>query len=498
MAYPALLLCLAFSAWIIIGDCRKRRSVSIAAWIPTALILILGSRPVSLWATGGRVWVGELGNYSENSALDLAFFVLVLSASLTIATLRKVKWARLVPMNAALFLFYLYFFISVSWSGDPVGSLKRIVKDLGLIFVIGVIYSEKDPLEAMRAVFVRSAAILIPLSVVFVKYFPAYSRAYTIAGGMMETGVTTQKNTLGEIILVFSIFLTWDYFESQRKNPKVGWARVPWDKILLLIMGLWLLRISQSKSALLCTIIGMFLVARGGVFLTRTVNRVVLTGAMALPFLVFFSQKFSSVIAPLVKALGRDMTFTGRANIWAHVTLSTVNPVIGAGYWNFWGGPGGFEISQQMMTIIPNAHCGYVDMYLDGGFIALILLFILLFTRGRALANRLRSKNDPARYLRVRFAFLIVAIIYNLSESIFMRMGALWFTTLLMFVDFPWKAAAQPALTKGRAAVSAVVNPRSLYAGRTTKEVKEAKTAVMQDAKATDWRSTWTTSRATD
>jgi uncharacterized protein (DUF1330 family) len=29
------------------------------------------------------------------------------------------------------------------------------------------------------------------------------------------------------------------------------------------------------------------------------------------------------------------------------------------------------------------------------------------------------------------------AIVYNLSESSFLRMGLLWFTTLLMIVDFP-------------------------------------------------------------
>ncbi len=436
MPILSLFLCVAFSTWLVVRDYKTRKSVSAAVWIPTALILILGSRPVSLWATGGRVIVGEMGNDIGGSALDIVFFLLVLVVSFLVASSRHMKWNRLLAENPAIVLFYVYFVISVSWSGDPTGSFKRIAKEIGLLFVVGVIFSEKDPLEAMRAVYFRCAAILVPLSVVFIKYFPTYSRAYTIAGGMMETGVTTQKNTLGEIVLVFTLFLVWDYLETQRVAPKKGWRRIPFDRVLLLIMGMWLLHISQSKSALVCTIVGVFLIARSGWLVSKMVNRLVLVGALCLPFLLFFSQEFTSAIAPLIKALGRDMTFTGRANIWKEITPETVNPIVGAGYWNFWGGSGGLKISQAMETVVPNAHCGYVDIYLDGGIIGLILLFLILVTCGARIVKYLGSHRDETRYFRVRLAFLVVAIIYNMAESTYARLGAIWFTTLLMMVDY--------------------------------------------------------------
>jgi hypothetical protein len=44
--------------------------------------------------------------------------------------------------------------------------------------------------------------------------------------------------------------------------------------------------------------------------------------------------------------------------------------------------------------------------------------------------------------MRVRFAFLIVAILHNLTESSFARMGLMWFTTLLMIYEFPKHALA--------------------------------------------------------
>ena len=438
-------ICFLFIAWLVVRDCRRRRSnVSSAVWLPIALLLILSSRPVSLWTAGGGDVMAEksgvtneLGNNNARSPLDQLFFLTVISASFLIANSRGMRWKKLFAGNMPIMLFYLYFALSIVWSGDPGGSLKRLAKDFGLLFVIGLIYTEKDPLQAMRAVFVRTAFVLIPLSVLFVKFYPEYARSYTIAGDIMITGVTTQKNSLGETILLFTLFLVWDYLEVLRGQARFQWTRIPWDRVMLLIMGAWLLHLSQSKTALLCISIGVFLIARSGRLISIPINRAALLGALLLPPVAFFSQKFASVIAPIVEALGRSMTFTGRADIWAHINLSTVNPALGAGYWNFWGGDGGFAIARAMNTGIPNAHNGYVDLYLDGGFIGLMMLLYMLVSCSKRMIKYLATHQDEDRFRRAKFAVLIVAIVYNLSESTFARMGPIWFTALLMMVDYP-------------------------------------------------------------
>lgn len=151
-----------------------------------------------------------------------AVFLFVIGTSFLVATSRGMRWNKLLAGNTPIMLFYLYFALSLFWSGDPTGSLKRLSKDFGLLFVIGLIYSEKDPVQAIRAVFVRTAFVLIPLSVLFVKFYPEYARAYTIAGDIMITGVTTQKNSLGETILLFTLFLVWDYLEALRRGSFGG------------------------------------------------------------------------------------------------------------------------------------------------------------------------------------------------------------------------------------------------------------------------------------
>ncbi len=446
MPIIALTFSLLFSAYLIVRDCSRRRDVSWAIWIPTLLMMILASRPPSRWLQGHAVSLGiENANDLQNSVADQLFFLAVLVSAFVVATRRAIKWGRVIANNSAIMLFYLFFAISILWSSDPGGSAKRIVKDFGLVFVAGVIFSEKNPLRAMRAVFVRSAFLLIPLSVVFVRYYPDFGRSYSGTGEMMFTGVTTQKNSLGEMVLIFSLFLLWDYFASQPSISLRQIKSVPWDLVILLLMGFWLLRLSQSKTSLLCLMVSAVLLLRGKKLSSKKISRAVLTGAVALPILLFFSQQFSDVIGPLLEALGRDATFTGRTEIWSHITLGTVNPLIGSGYWNFWGGPGGLAFNESLHEVIPNAHNGYIDIYLDGGFIGLGLLFLLLTMNGGRFVKRIGTAVDSDRFQRMRFAVLIAAIIFNLSESVFARMDPLWFTTLLMMYEFPMKSAAKVA-----------------------------------------------------
>ena len=245
------------------------------------------------------------------------------------------------------------------------------------------------------------------------------------------------------MVLLFSLFLLWDFFEGRPTINLIRIRPVPWNLLFMLLMGFWLLRLSMSKTSLMSLTVSAVLLLRGKKLMSRKISRAVLTAALALPILVFFSQQFSDVIAPLLGALGRDTTFTGRTEIWSHITLSTVNPLIGSGYWNFWGGPGGLAFNESLHEVIPNAHNGYIDIYLDGGFIGLALLLFFLVANGGRFAKRIGNSADSDRYQRMKFAVLIAAIIFNLSESVFARMDPLWFTTLLMIYEFPMKAAVK-------------------------------------------------------
>ena len=450
MPIIALSLSLLFSSYMVLRDVRGRRNLSATIWIPTVLLLVLGSRPVSNWMSGGQGHdVVGLANEQESSPVDTLFYLAVLSSCLFVGWRRGFRWGRLLRDNAAIMLFYLYFALSVFWSGDPTGSIKRLIKDFGLIVVAGVVFSEEAPLEALRAIYIRCAYVLLPLSVVFIKWFPTYGRSYGFGGDMQFTGVTTQKNGLGEITMIFTLFMIWDYLESRVAEKDRRAKRFPWELAVMVFLAVWLMRISESKTALVCTTLGFLLLWRKRLFASQLANIMVLTGALCLPFLVLFSQEFGDVIAPILRALGRNPTFTGRTEIWQHITLQTVNPIVGSGFWNFWGGPGALAINEAMHGQIPNAHNGYLDLYLDGGIIGLTLLFAVLIVSGVRLSNFPRVSKELYYFQRIRFSVLIIAIVYNLSETAYARVSLIWFTTLLMIVDFRFaERVVQPKRAK--------------------------------------------------
>jgi O-antigen ligase len=423
----ALALSLTFSAWLLIRDVRSR-SLTAAVWIPTIVLFILCSRPVTLWLGFGGVVVSQ-DNYVEGSPIDRAFYLTMIFASVIVVMRRRLNWGRLSAVNVPLLAFYAYFLVSVFWSDDPLGSFKRLFKDFGLIVIALAMLSEKNPFEAVRGVYVRCASVLIPLSIVFIKYFPHLGREYTRGGEGTFTGVTTQKNSLGEIVMVFCIFLLWDFLERPATGSESRWYR--WDRVLLIGMGVWLLNISESKTALMCLGIGLVLVTRARTFATKTMNSGILAAALAVPVLLLTTQQFTAVLSPVVEALGRDLTFTGRTDIWRAVLAQDINPLFGTGYWNFWGNAGGDSVRSVLQVgEMKGAHNGYLDIYVDGGWIGIALLAFILVITGRRLTRPM-----AARYHRVRFALLIIAVLYNLSESAYARLCPIWFTTLLILID---------------------------------------------------------------
>jgi len=84
--------------------------------------------------------------------------------------------------NKALFLTYGYFALSTLWSDVPLLSMKRIIKDFGLLPVALVFLTEENPVRAIRVVFVRIAYILFPLSIITIKWFPETGRVASNSG----------------------------------------------------------------------------------------------------------------------------------------------------------------------------------------------------------------------------------------------------------------------------------------------------------------------------
>ena len=418
--------------WLIRHDMRLRQFTSSALWIPVIHLAIVGSRPVGQWFGGGS---SPGGSSQDGNTLNLVIFGILNIASLIVLAQRRLNWGLLLKDNKALFLIFFYLALTSLWSPDTFVTLKRITRDFGNVLIALVFLTETDPVKAVRIVFVRLSYILFPLSVLFIRFFPSLGRNFSKGGELMFTGVTSQKNSLGEIVIVFGLILLLDLLEIRKEGSPKAMKIHRIIRYGMMAMALWLLFTCQSQTSLVCVILGVVIfMAAARIVRMRRPRIFLLNSFLILVFLATLDKTFS-ISSTVVEALGRDMTFTGRTEIWAAVMeqAKNIDPILGFGYCSFWESRLGATVVEDITSMI-TAHNGYLEIYLDGGAVGIVCLLIFL------ISSVYKTMNDMlgnTYFGRLQFIYCVIAIVYNYTESNFFRFGPLWFTFLLMLISCP-------------------------------------------------------------
>jgi exopolysaccharide production protein ExoQ len=375
------------------------------------------------------MWLGFGGgeNTLEGSPVDsLIFFILILAAFVALAR-RRLNWLAVICENWPIFLFYAFLLISVVWANSPLISFKRWFKEFGNIAVLLVILTDPRPQQAVRAVFVRCACLLLPLSLVFIRYFPSLGRFYTSHGGGEVTGVTTQKNSLGVLLLVCGLVLLWDWLELRKEQRSSKAMRLE-TKIHfgLLLLALYLLHLSDSKTSMVCLFFGAAIIIATRLPFFRKQPHLLGMAAMAVVLMFWVLDETVGVKERMVTNLGRDMTFTGRTDVWRELLGLHTDPLFGVGFMSFWDDKG--LQSQLPEWIGHSAHNGYLEEYLAGGSVGIFFLIVMLLATGLRINKALGWDGD---YGAVRLAVFSVFVIINFSESNIACMTPIGFLFLL-------------------------------------------------------------------
>lgn len=394
--------------WLIRRDTALRDGISPALWIPTLWVGIISSRPATSWLgiSGGNSSI-------EGSPVDALIYFTLIGISIVILSQRAILWGPLIKNNLPVLMFYLFLLVSVLWANSTFASFKRWFKEFGNILIILLILTEINPLQAIRAVFIRAAYFLIPLSVIYLRYFPSLGRRYSRSGGLEVIGVTDQKNTLGAMVLVCMLVLIWDWFSRIKSREKLPFL-IRYLNPAMTILSFYVLHQSGSKTSLLCLITGTcILAAIHFKFLRDRINRFgVYTLGLAAIF--FWADSYIGLVEIIVEALGRDMTFTGRTEVWRELLSVGTDPLYGTGFMSFWDDPN-FQ-NKLPYWVSASAHNGYIEIFLAGGYLGLAMLGTMIF----ATAVRInRSLGQGGEFAVFRFAVLVVAMIANFSESNF-------------------------------------------------------------------------------
>lgn len=429
----ALFVCVLFILLLFARDRHLRPMTSGALWLVLLWIAIIGSRPVSIWL-GGGFHVENPADYLEGSPLDRNVFLIFIVLGLIVLFRRRVDWNSFFLSNRWFLAFFVYCGISCLWSDYPFVSFKRWIKDIGNIVMLLIILTESEPFQATKAVFLRYASCAIPLSVLFIKYFPELGRYYNRwTWEPAFRGITTNKNELGCIVFVCGLFLVWDLIEARTDSGKKMDNADLISRIFLLMMVFWLLSIAGSATALISLILGAaFLLFMQLPFAKKQI-RYLGSYSLAIAFFIILLYVIPGIDEAFLKLMGRDATFTGRTAIWEDLLKEPINPLVGTGYQSFWLGDGAQRIWDKYYFHPTQAHNGYIETYLNVGVIGVFLLIALI------VSTAIKLKQETllgSSFGMLRFSFLVLAVIYNWTEAMFGGLNLIWFILLIAVLNY--------------------------------------------------------------
>ena len=454
----AAILTVAFIIFLFRRDVRAHPNITRALWLPFIWMVINGSRAVTEWLRLCGFSVG--GSLEEGSPIDRLFYIVLIVAGVMVLRRRNVRLGQLMRNNQWLAAFLIYCLLSVLWSDFPFVALKRWIKVIGHPIMVLIILTEPDPEAAFVTVMKRVAYILLPVSVLFIKYYPELGRDYSAwSGAAIHTGITTNKNLLGLDCLIMGYFFFW-HFLNTRLRPR---SRVRRNELILcgvfLFMTAYLFNHANSQTPQTALALGVFMLLFLGSKLVnkRMIGTYIITGVIAL----VVCQGLFDIYGVVLGLLGRDATLTERTLLWRDLLKMDINPILGAGFESFWMGDR-LAYLWRVWNFRPNqAHNGYLETYLNLGLIGLFMLLGLL------VATYAKARRDLSRSFewgRFRLGFLASSIIYNWTEAGFKTVGFVFFMFYIIAIDFPKR---QPTLfgrgvSKRRELIGQATEPVSL------------------------------------
>jgi exopolysaccharide production protein ExoQ len=455
MSYFATLVCVTGIVGLFALDWGRQAKSSPALWIPAVWLFLISSRPVSLWLGMTPSFANPTDIYLEGSPIDRAVFTALLVAALIVVISRVGRIVPLLQRNVPILLFFLFCAASIFWSDFPYVAFKRWIKSLADLLMILIILTEHDPMGALKRLIVRLGFILFPLSVLFIKYYPSLGRLMTGSWMNTFTGVTTQKNSLGLICMSYGIGFLWMFQAVCRRRADSGRSRALMAYGAILLTIVWLLKTCDSKTSIAgLTMAGgvMLLVNRPSFIRKSALVQGLVIAVVSLALVATFFDPGGG----LVKELGRDSTLSGRRDIWNLVLSVPFNPWVGTGFESFWLGDRLAELRDAGFNFpINEAHNGFIEIYLNLGWLGVCLIALLLLTGYTKISATFRRNPERGSLF---LGFFLVAIIESFTEAAFRMTSPSWILLLLAIIAAS-KAVPSKAPTRVRQKAAELEEP---------------------------------------
>ncbi len=313
-------------------------------------------------------------------------------------------------------------FISMAWSEAPQITLRRSVALLGTT-LLGIYLATRYTRQELLKLLAGTFGLIAILSSAFALLLPWYG-LQNGTNDYLWRGIYENKNYLGAMMSMAIIIWLINYTSSP--GFRLVAACFTCISALLLIL-------SNSVTALLVLLLVLVILFMCIVYSRYTICRpLFVVSILVIGGLV--SWMAYSHWYDLLTILGRNTTLSGRTVLWQLVwDRIQQHPLLGYGYSAFW--LGWDSQSAGVWKVLhwnpPNAHNGYLDLWLELGLVGVILFALSLLTNLRKAIVLALEGNDTAVILP--FLMFVFIALYNSTESAIMVRNSIFWVLYVVF-----------------------------------------------------------------
>jgi O-antigen ligase len=372
--------------------------------------------------------ITEAENIATSNVTNQIVFGTLFICSIVLLIPKKRALFNLIKREKFLTIFLIWCLVTIIWSSYSFVSLKRYIQYLAVVTICLSVFLHVKDYNKIITVFKNMIAVYLIISLATILTIPGALDRFGI-----WRGVAPHKNTLGQISLISVIFLTAIYMKQESLKSKTIISA-------LIVVGIVLLFGSKSSTSIVTFLILFSLSATliiDKIFdiigIRRTVS-LFLTIVIIVIFILMILLA-PEVIEAAVGQTGKDLTFTGRVDLWADIWEETKKHLFqGAGFQGYWVVTSAKV--EQLYEVYPwlpiQAHNGYLDIINEVGIIGLAIFLLILINY---FVNLAQTKEK-----QIWQWFIFASLIINFTESALIRpkviMGVVFiFSYIAMFAD---------------------------------------------------------------
>ncbi len=370
------------------------------------------------WATGFAATFLIFGSFHAfrvvatlSVLLSVPFFGLVVGAALVAPKLVVQR----IPVSIPWVAFVAWSLAASTWSYSPVSAQFVLKRDVAVWLAFALV-GGLMPWQKIMHYLLWFGRLMLVVTIVAVATMPS-ARTHIDFTGVAPNypgwhGLFDHKNVMTPVLILMLVLTV--LFD---KNPKTRWLTLA--AIGVVVIG------STSMTGVAGSLIVVALL-----YWLQALDRV--ETRLSAPFIVSSVATGAAVVLGIVASLsaivevaGKDLTFTGRTDIWA-ATWHAIEqrPLFGYGLGGLFSNPPTpttAKVNAEIGFDVPHAHSGMLELISQVGFIGGALFVIFM---GSWIVSSVRVRRVEPALGAFGLALAAAIVIIGLSENVY---GGQWF-----------------------------------------------------------------------